>query len=101
MKKVDLDVRHIARLARLRLSPEEEKKMEVHFRRMLEFVEILDELDLRLIEPMVYPHEGFQRLRDDVPRKGLERENALMDAPDQYLFYFRVPSPLRKVMKRK
>ncbi len=99
--KPDIDVKHIAELAKLKLPPEEEKKMEEHFRRMLEFVEILNELDLENVEPMIYPHEGLQILREDVPGKSLLREDALMDAPDQHHFYFRVPSPLKRVMKKK
>ena len=46
------DVKHIARLARIELSPEEEQKIEKELSAILEFVEKLNEVDTSGVEPM-------------------------------------------------
>jgi aspartyl-tRNA(Asn)/glutamyl-tRNA(Gln) amidotransferase subunit C len=96
-----MDVKYVAKLAKLNLDREVGKRMEEHFRRMLEYVKILDELDLEGVEPLYYPHMGYQRMRRDVPEEGLARDEALKDAPDSHLYFFRVPSPLKGVRKGK
>jgi len=97
MKKGKVDVQHIAQLARLHLTPEEEKELQKHLDQMLEYVEILNEVDVSGVEPMAYPHEGSQRLRSDTPRPGINRNEALGIAPDEFFFLYRVPSPLKGV----
>lgn len=96
-----MDVKYVARLAKLNLYEETERAMREHFRRMLNYVKILDELNLEGVEPLTYPHSGFQRLRRDIPEEGIARDEALKDAPDSHLYFFRVPSPLKGLRKRK
>jgi len=96
-----MDVKYIARLAKLNLDEKTEEKMKGHFKKMLEYVKILDELNLDGIDPLTYPHTSYQRMRDDVPKSGLERDEALKDAPDSHLYFFRVPSPLKGLRKGK
>lgn len=95
-----IDVRHIANLAKLSLEGEELEKIRKHFEKMLNYFKILDELDLENVEPLPYPHYSFQRMREDTEGEGIEREEALRDAPDTYLHYFRVPSPLKGIKKK-
>jgi len=96
-----MDVRYVARLAKLNLDEETERAMREHFKRMLEYVKILDELNLEGVEPLSYPHVSHLRLRKDIPKKGLTRDEALKDAPDSHLYFFRVPSPLKGLRKGK
>lgn len=46
------DVQHIARLARIELTPDEEQKFEKELSAILEFVEKLKELDTTAVEPL-------------------------------------------------
>jgi len=46
------DVQHIARLARIELSPEEEKKFEQELSAILEFIKKLNEVNTEGVEPM-------------------------------------------------
>ncbi len=95
-------VEHVASLAKLHLEGKEKEKMVEHFEKILHYVEILNELDLEDVEPMSYPHPGTQRLREDVPERGkISREEVLEEAPDVYLRFFRVPSPLKGIIKKK
>jgi aspartyl-tRNA(Asn)/glutamyl-tRNA(Gln) amidotransferase subunit C len=93
-------VKHVARLARLRIEDEELREMASHFKKILNYVEILDELDLENVDPMPYPHKAKQRLREDIPGEGLSREEVLEEAPDVFLHFIRSPSPLKGIVKR-
>jgi len=73
---------------------ETEEHLEEHLKRMLEFVKVIDELHLDDVEPMSYPHNLSQRLREDKRGKCLKREDILRNAPDTYLKFFRMPSPI-------
>ena len=86
-------VLHVARLARLRLTEEELERMPAELSKILEHVERMDELDLDGVEPTSHVVELQNVLREDVPRPGLSKEQALEQAPDPADSGFRVPSP--------
>lgn len=46
------EIRHIAHLARLELTEEEKQKLEKELSAILEFVEKLDEVDTKKVEPL-------------------------------------------------
>ncbi len=95
----EIDIEKIASLAKIDIKGEEKKQMEIHFRKMLEYFQKLQELDLEGVEPLINPHEGTQRMRKDEPGKGLNREDVFKSAPDVRDNYFRVVSPLKDVRK--
>ncbi len=91
---IDRDqVLHVARLSRLRLSPEELERMPGELSKILEHVERMNELDLDGVEPTAHVVELQNVLREDEPRPSLPRERALQGAPDVAEGGFRVPSP--------
>jgi aspartyl-tRNA(Asn)/glutamyl-tRNA(Gln) amidotransferase subunit C len=91
---IDRDqVLHVARLARLRLSDAEVKRMSGELSTILEHIEKLNELDLEGVEPTSHVVEVENVLRSDEPRPSLPRERALEQAPDAGDGGFRVPSP--------
>jgi aspartyl-tRNA(Asn)/glutamyl-tRNA(Gln) amidotransferase subunit C len=91
---IDRDqVLHVARLARLRLSDEELERMPAELSKILEHVELMNELDLEGVEPTSHVVELQNVLREDEPRPSLPREKALQGAPDVANGGFRVPSP--------
>ena len=91
---IDSDqVRHVAKLARLRVSDDELDRMAGELSKILEHVEKMNELDLEGVEPTSHVVELQNVLRDDVPRDCLSRERALAPAPDVAEGGFRVPSP--------
>lgn len=96
----ELDVKRVAELAKLALTPEEEARMEKELKAILSYFAMLDEVDVEGIEPLFNPHEGQAWLREDEPGQPLEREQALADAPDRHLDFFRAPSPIREVRKK-
>lgn len=92
-----IDVEHIAKLAKLMLTEKEKRELQRHLERMLEYVRILEEVDVSDVEPMAYPHDAVQRMEKDEPQRGLPREEALRIAPEESFFLFKVPSPLKDI----
>ncbi len=74
-------VRHVARLARLRLSAEEEELYAAQLGAVLGYLERLAAVDVTGIEPLTFAGDESSPLRDDVPLPGLPREQALRAAP--------------------
>ena len=85
------EVRYIARLARLRLSPEEEKEMAVQLGQVIGYVEKLRELDTEGLEPMSHVLELSNVSRPDISEIRISHEEALKNAPETDGNYFRVP----------
>ncbi len=86
-------VLHVAKLARLRLDEDEVKRLEGELSGILDHVDRLSEIDIEGIEPTTHVVPLENVLREDSPRPGLEREEALSQAPDPSDGAFRVPSP--------
>lgn len=84
-------VRHVAELARLALTPEEEERYRQQLSAILEAVEKLDELDTRLVQPTSHSTLVGQLFREDEPRPGLEAEKALANARQRLGTSFAVP----------
>lgn len=84
-------VRHVARLARLRLSAAEEELYAAQLGAVLGYLERLAAVDVTGIEPLSFAGDEHTDLRDDVPRPGLTREQALAAAPRHDAQAFVVP----------
>jgi aspartyl-tRNA(Asn)/glutamyl-tRNA(Gln) amidotransferase subunit C len=86
-------VRHVARLARLHLSEEEEERFALQLGHVLEYIERLAKVDVSGVEPLSFAGDAAAGLplRDDVPRESLPREKVLAQAPQQDGRAFVVP----------
>jgi len=87
--KISLD--HLSRLARLSLSEEEKGLFGEQIQSILSYVDKLNELDTKDIEPTSHVLSLSNVVRDDVPRPSLDREDALLNAPDRTAKFYRVP----------
>lgn len=85
------DVEHVAKLARLALTPTEIERTTAQLADMLEHFADIDELDLDDVVPMTQAFPLTNVLRDDEVRPGLERDEVLAAAPDAVDGRFRVP----------
>ncbi len=88
------DVRKLALLARLELSDQEVEHLGPQLESILGFVAKLSELDTRAVEPMTTALDVDNRWREDVQVNGLERDQALANAPSADDECFRVPPVL-------
>ena len=86
-------VLHVARLARLELSEDEQARMAEELSKVLDYMETIGELDLADVEPTSHVVAVENVLRPDEPRPCLPQQVALASAPDAADGGFRVPSP--------
>lgn len=84
-------ISRLEKLARLRLSPEEQNKFAGDLTQILEMVDTLLELDTTGVAPLVYPTEGTDHWRDDEVGAQLSQAEALQNAPQHDGAFFRVP----------
>lgn len=78
-----IDVAHVAKLARLNLTEEETKLFQTQLGRVLEYAEKLREPDTSQVEAAAHAVPIFNIFREDEPRAGLTAEEALSNAPRQ------------------
>ena len=91
MKITRQEVRHVADLARLSFSEEELEEFSGQLDTILSYVEKLNELDTRGIEPTSHVTELFNAFRPDKARSPLPVEEALSNAPEEENGQFVVP----------
>ena len=87
----EIDVKYVAHLARLGLTPGEEQKMSAHLAGILGYIEKLKELDVTNVEPTAHAVPMVNVMRADVIRPSLPHEAALANAPAQANGLFLVP----------
>ena len=87
----EADVTKVAKLARLRLSPDEVERYTHQLDDMLEHFADIDALDLDGVEPMTQPIPLSNVFREDVVRPSLDRDEVLAAAPAAEGGRFRVP----------
>lgn len=85
------DVKKIAELARLEFSDSEIDNYTVEMNDILGYVEKLNELDTKNVEPLSHPIENNNVFREDIKKQSTERERALKNAPDNTSEHFKVP----------
>ena len=89
-----LEVEQIARLARLKLSPEEIEQYRNQISDILEYAERLQSLDTSAIPPTSSLHSNLSGLREDVPRPSLSTESLMNNAPSSRDDQFLIPPVL-------
>jgi aspartyl-tRNA(Asn)/glutamyl-tRNA(Gln) amidotransferase subunit C len=87
------EVRRIAVLARLELSPEEERVFQGQLSAILDYVRQLEELDVSGVEPMTHALAAGDPapLREDEVQPSLAPDEALANAPAREGTCFKVP----------
>lgn len=85
------EVIHVARLARLQLSEEEQEHFREQLSAILDYAKRLQDLDTTDVLPMVGVQLDQQTLREDTPWNGLTIEQVLENAPEHHQEQFKVP----------
>ncbi len=86
-----IDVRGVARLARLALTDEEAERYGAQLADLLQHVDHLKELDTSAVAATAQVIESRNVMRADALRPGLPRDVVLAGAPQPQLGFFRVP----------
>lgn len=91
MKITRKEVEHVAKLARLALKEEEMEQFTSQLSDILTYVEKLNGLDTKDVEPTSHVLPVKNVLREDEARDSVDRRRALGNAPDRTEEFFRVP----------
>lgn len=91
MKVDDATVRHIARLARIKVGDAEAKTLESELTGILQWVEQLGEVDTDGVEPMTCVTEMKLKMREDEISDGGYADEIVRNAPDHANHFFTVP----------
>jgi len=91
MASAEIDVKYVANLARLALTPEEEKQMGNQLGSILGYIEKLRELDVSGVEPTAHAVPMVNVTRVDEIRPSLAQADALRNAPRSANGLFIVP----------
>ncbi|MDB6016054.1 MAG: glutamyl-tRNA amidotransferase [Pedosphaera sp.] len=91
MAATDIDVKYVAHLARITLSPAEEQKIGAQLGNILGYIEKLRELDVSQVEPTAHAVPLINVMRPDEVRPSLSNEEALRNAPAKANGLFLVP----------
>jgi aspartyl-tRNA(Asn)/glutamyl-tRNA(Gln) amidotransferase subunit C len=87
----DFDIKYVAHLARLSLTPVEEEQFGAQLAGILGYIEKLKQLDVSGIEPTAHAVPLVNVVRADVVRPSLSNEEALQNAPARANGLFIVP----------
>lgn len=85
------EVQHVALLARLRLTPEEEAALTEQLGRILAYVQKLNELNTADVEPFRHAIDAVNAVREDVVTNRPDPDALLANAPDRDGPFFKVP----------
>jgi aspartyl-tRNA(Asn)/glutamyl-tRNA(Gln) amidotransferase subunit C len=78
-----LNIDHVAKLARLALTPEEKTKFSQQLGDVLHHIEALTKVDVSGVEPTAHAFAVYNVWQEDVAQPGLPVEKALQNAPAQ------------------
>jgi aspartyl-tRNA(Asn)/glutamyl-tRNA(Gln) amidotransferase subunit C len=95
MEVNDALVENLCKLACLEFDAAGKQEIKKDLQKMIGFVEKLNELDLRGVQPLLYMGEETNVLREDVPEAALSRKEAMANAPKSDQQYFKVPMVMK------
>jgi aspartyl-tRNA(Asn)/glutamyl-tRNA(Gln) amidotransferase subunit C len=87
----DFDIKYVAHLARISLTPAEEEQYSAQVSGILGYIEKLKQLDVTNIEPTAHAVPLVNVARADVVQPSLSNEEALRNAPARANGLFIVP----------
>ena len=88
------EVEKVSLLGRLLLSEDELDTMTTQLGQILDYMQLLAKVDTEGVEPMAHALDVSNVFRDDEPRDGLDREEALSNAPNRDAECYLVPAVL-------
>jgi aspartyl-tRNA(Asn)/glutamyl-tRNA(Gln) amidotransferase subunit C len=93
---IEIDIAHVARLARLDLSDEELETYKAQLGVILEHAARVQSLDVEPDIEAAHPLGSVNAFRDDELRPSLDRDEVLAQAPDTLDGYFVAPPALEQ-----
>jgi aspartyl-tRNA(Asn)/glutamyl-tRNA(Gln) amidotransferase subunit C len=91
MEHLEINIKKVAHLARLALSPEEEKQFGEQLGSILGYIEKLKEVDVTEVAPTAHAFPLVNVTRPDEIQQSLKPEETFLNAPAQSNGLFLVP----------
>ena len=91
---IDIDIAHVAKLARIELSEQEMASYRAQLGVILDHAAKVQALPTEGVPPTSHPLDMVNAFRDDVVTPSLDRDEVLSQAPDATDGFFRVPPSL-------
>ena len=84
-------IKHISKLSRISVDDKKAKKLAGDLNSIFEFIEKLNKLDTKNIEPLTYVAETTLKFRNDEVKSKDIRDQILKNSPDENEDFFVVP----------
>lgn len=91
MASPDFNIKYVAHLARIALTPEEETRLSAQLGNVLTYIDKLRELDVTNVEPTAHAVPLVNVMRADETAPSLTQDEALRNAPAKANGLFMVP----------
>lgn len=91
MEITDKMIDYIAALAKMEISGEKAENLKIDLEKMINYMEILKELDLTDENPLSHPFDNTDCTRADCTFPSMDRDTLLANAPVKKDGYFVVP----------
>ena len=88
------EVTHVANLSKLKFSPEETAEFATTLSKIVDMVELLEEVDTTDVAPTTTMADRKTVLRPDVAEKGTDRDRLFKNVPEKENYYIKVPAIL-------
>ena len=86
-----IDVDHLAKLSYLSIKQGQLERVQNDLDAIISLIDEMMVVDTTDIDPMTYPHDNYQRLREDVVSEIIDREEMQKSAPKKNQGYYLVP----------
>jgi aspartyl-tRNA(Asn)/glutamyl-tRNA(Gln) amidotransferase subunit C len=86
-----MDVKYVAELAKIKLTPEEADKLQLQLDNILSFFKELENLNTDNIEPLSHVLDVKNVFREDIPRESINKKEILDLAPQKNDDFVKVP----------
>ena len=91
-----IDIKHVAKLANLKLNPDEEKKFEKQLSDVLSYINKLNEIDTKDIKETSQVTGLENVFREDTTAPSLTQEEVLQNTPSKHNGLFKVKGILKE-----
>ena len=88
---MDMDIEHLAKLARLKLTDAEKELFSKQMGTVIKYIEKLSELDTKNVEPTAHVLGLNNVFRDDAVKKSLTVQDPINDFPAHSKGHYEVP----------
>lgn len=97
MEVNDLLIQKLANLSRLEFNEAEKQEIKIELEKMIGFIDKLNELDTKGVEPLLHISENVNIFRKDEVKDEVSKDDVFKNAPLHDDEFFKVPKVIKKI----